>query len=154
MIDYGEFKKGVADYGLDLSKDECKKLFEEFDNDGSGSVDFDEFLIDLRPPMSKARTAVIMEAFRKLDKSGDGIVTVEDLKGVYDVRNHKKYKSGEWTEDQCLTEFINSFEGGKDVPACQKDGKITKEEFINYYAGVSASIDTDAYFILMMRNAW
>lgn len=32
--------------------------------------------------------------------------------------------------------------------------QVTKEEFMNYYAGVSASIDTDVYFIVMMRNAW
>lgn len=34
------------------------------------------------------------------------------------------------------------------------NSQVTKEEFINYYCGVSASIDSDAYFILMMRNAW
>lgn len=32
--------------------------------------------------------------------------------------------------------------------------QVTTEEFMNYYAGVSASIDTDVYFIIMMKNAW
>jgi len=32
--------------------------------------------------------------------------------------------------------------------------QVTKEEFINYYSGVSASIDDDQYFVVMMKNAW
>lgn len=34
------------------------------------------------------------------------------------------------------------------------DGKVSKEEWIDYYTDVSASIDEDDYFELMMRNAW
>ena len=69
--------------------------------------------------MNNSRRQLVIKAFQKLDKSGDGVVTVEDLKGVYDVRKHKKYLSGEWNEERCLREFLDSF----DSPD-QKDGQV------------------------------
>lgn len=147
-LDFKEFRKGIHDYGIDMEDNQIKELFDLLDADSSGVLDFDEFLKALRPPMSKSRKALITQAFLKLDKTGDGIITVEDLKGVYCVKKHKKYMNGEWTEEQCLRQFLDSFDSQ------DKDGKVTKDEFLNYYSGVSASIDSDAYFDLMMRNAY
>lgn len=73
----------------------------------------------LQPPMSNARKEVIMEAFRKLDKTGDGIITIEDLKGVYNAKNHPKYQNGEWTEEQVFRQFLDNFDSPYD-----KDGKV------------------------------
>ena len=35
-----------------------------------------------------------------------------------------------------------------------KDGKVTLNEFMDYYSNISASIDDDEYFQLMITNAW
>ena len=45
---FKEFKKGIHDYGLLMEDDVIKTLFEQLDKDGSGSLDFDEFLKALR----------------------------------------------------------------------------------------------------------
>ncbi|KAG8131173.1 hypothetical protein E2320_017727 [Naja naja] len=148
-LDFKEFVKGLHDYAVLIDKDEAEKIFQIFDRDGNGTIDFDEFLLTLRPPMSNARKEVIMQAFRKLDKTGDGVITIEDLQGVYNVKHHPKYQNGEWSEDQVFRSFLDNFDSPYD-----KDGQVTNEEFMNYYAGVSASIDTDVYFIVMMKNAW
>ena len=36
----------------------------------------------------------------------------------------------------------------------KRDGIVTIEEFEDYYKDLSASIDNDDYFELMIRNAW
>jgi len=69
--------------------------------------------------MSQARKSLISQAFHKLDRVSDGNITVEDLKGVYNVKKHPKFLSGEWNEDRCLREFLDSF----DAPD-NKDGVV------------------------------
>ena len=148
QLSLDELKYGFQDYGLTLKDDEIQEIFRIFDKDGSGGISFDEFLVRLRPPMSKNRVDLIKKAFAKMDVTGDGVVTVEDVQKVYDVSQHEKYKSGEWTKKQCFQEFLKTFDVG------ERDNVVTFEEFLNYYSGVSASIDGDPYFDLMMRRAW
>ena len=47
-----------------------------------------------------------------------------------------------------MREFLDTFDGGV------KDGVVHPEEFARYYADISASIDSDEYFVTMMENAW
>lgn len=47
-LDLKEFIKGLNDYGVLMEKDEAMALFQQFDKDGSGQIDFDEFLLTLR----------------------------------------------------------------------------------------------------------
>ncbi|NXR37897.1 CAPSL protein, partial [Zosterops hypoxanthus] len=148
-LDFNEFLRGLHHYAVMINKEEAQELFRIFDKDGSGTIDLDEFLVTLRPPMSNARKDIVMQAFQKLDKTGDGVVTIEDLRGLYNAKYHPKYVNGDWTEDQVFRAFLDNFDSPGD-----KDGKVTTEEFMNYYAGVSASIDTDIYFIIMMKNSW
>ena len=60
--------------------------------------------------MNKGRTDLIIQAYNKLDKNQDGQITIQDLKGVYDVRKHPKYLNGEWSEDQILKKFLDTFD--------------------------------------------
>ncbi|XP_055285388.1 calcyphosin isoform X3 [Moschus berezovskii] len=154
-LDVGELQRGLAELGLVLDAAEMEGVCRRWDRDGSGTLDLEEFLRALRspphppqPPMSQAREAVIAAAFAKLDRSGDGVVTVDDLRGIYSGRTHPKVQSGEWTEEQVLRHFLDNFDSS------EKDGQVTLAEFQDYYSGVSASVDTDEEFVAMMTSAW
>ena len=69
-------------------------------------------------------------------------------------------RAGKKTEEEVLLEFLETFEAHRamnsmnDKYAKQGDGQITLGEFHDYYSNVSASIDNDEYFQLMITNAW
>nr|XP_020739416.1 calcyphosin isoform X4 [Odocoileus virginianus texanus] len=170
-LDVGELQRGLAELGLVLDAAETEGVCRRWDRDGSGTLDLEEFLRALRPPMSQAREAVIAAAFAKLDRSGDGVVTVDDLRGVYSGRAHPKVRSGEWTEEQVLRRFLDNFDSSEkdgQVGACILRSlahtfrrpqppvcpQVTLAEFQDYYSGVSASMDTDEEFVAMMTSAW
>ena len=87
-------------------------------------------------------------AFRTLDLDGDGVITLIEISQQYDASKDPRVQRGAMTEKQVLQEFLSQFDTG------DQDGVVTEEEFIDYYRSVSASIDGDDYFELMMRNAW
>jgi len=91
---------------------------------------------------------MVDKAFLKFDADGSGSIEAADLKGVYNCNFHPKVQSGEMTEDEVFLEFLANF-GDKN-----RDGKIQKDEFNEYYAAVSSSIDNDEHFVQLMRAAW
>jgi len=124
-------------------------VFGHFDKDRSGAISFDEFLNGCRGPLNVRRTQMIYMAFKSLDKDSNGVIELDDIRGVYDASKHPDFISNKRTSDEILREFLDTFDSAVD-----KDGKVTLAEFIEYYKNISASIDNDDYFELMIRNAW
>lgn len=94
-----EFTKALKDYMLGFSDGEIKTLFQFFDVDSSGAIDYDEFLRALRGPMNPNRKKIVLQAYKKLDRDGNGYVDINDIKGVYDASRHPDVISGKKSED-------------------------------------------------------
>ena len=47
-LDVDDFRWGLMDYGISVSKDEAVEILTHFDKDKNGTVNFDEFLVTLR----------------------------------------------------------------------------------------------------------
>lgn len=105
--------------------------------------------------MNSFRKALAMRAFAIMDVDGSGIIDIDDIRQRYNAKMHPDVKSGKRTEDEILFEFIDTFEKHhSDNVEDQRDGRVSKAEWTEYYNNVSMSIDRDDYFELMMTNAW
>lgn len=154
-LDKFEFSKAMGDYMLGFSEGEIMTLFSYMDYDRSGLIEYDEFLRMIRGPMNANRKKIVLQAFNKMDKDGSGMLDMNDIRGVYSANKHPDVLAGKKTEQQILNEFLETFETAHSMRNSNApDHIITKEEWTEYYNNVSASIDRDDYFALMMNNAW
>ena len=72
----------------------------ESDKDKNRMISYDEFLRAVRGPMNPTRRKVVAQAFKKLDKDGNGWIDINDIKGVYNARKHPDLLAGKKTEEQ------------------------------------------------------
>jgi len=100
--------------------------------------------------MNERRTAILEKVYHILDRDGSGKLTAADIEKIYTVDKHKDFVSGKKTKQELLMEFLNNFEGA----AGNKDGFITKEEFMDYYNDLSMVIPNDDYFVGLIESVW
>ncbi|CAK4717010.1 unnamed protein product [Aphanomyces euteiches] len=143
-----ELKKALEQYGVSINLQEVDHLMTLFDTDRNGTICFDELFVGLRGSMNDKRQILVKEAFKKLDVHGQGHITIDDLRRQYDTSRNPEVMAGKISERQALINFMAQWD------TATKDGIVTFDEFEAYYQNLSALIDGDDYFELMIRNAW
>ena len=109
--------------------------------------------------MIEFRQKLVQQAFDILDVNKNGQISFEEIKNKYNVKynvsGHPDVLSGKKTEEEVLKDFMNTFQETYNyLCGTESDNIITIEEFQEYYENVSMTIDDDAYFELLMNNAW
>ncbi|XP_037032742.1 calcyphosin-like protein [Bradysia coprophila] len=141
------FVKGLHDIEMG-SVLEATRIFNAFQTDSTGYINMKEFLFDIRF-LSQMREGIINRCFQTVDKNNDDIITIADLRQSYSVEDHPLYKNGDEDKEEIMKRFLATFEEGGNLSA-----EITREDFLNYYAGISAMIEDDGYFDLLLREEY
>merc|ERR1719500_2147854 len=103
--------------GFEPKKEEIKKMISDIDKDGSGTIDFNEFLEMMTTKMSeKDSREEILKAFRLFDDDETGFITLKNLRRV-------AKEIGENMTDEELQEMID--EADRDG-----DGQVSEEDFL------------------------
>ena len=153
-LEFYEFSKSLHEFETELSDEEISNLFLYFDKDNTGVINYLNFINAIRGPMNQKRILILKEAFKKLDLDKGGQVEIGEIKSQFNAKNDKDVKSGEKTEEEVYTEFVDTFQMNHDNRVGPRNKRVTLDEFIDYYNFISMGIEDDAYFISLIQNSW
>ncbi|KAJ3112512.1 Calcium-binding component of the spindle pole body (SPB) half-bridge [Phlyctochytrium bullatum] len=116
-LDYHELKVAMRALGFDVKKAEVLKILREYDKNGQGLIEFEDFnkvmtekILD-RDPLEEIR-----KAFQLFDDDGTGKISLRNLRRV-------AKEIGENLDDEELQAMIDEFD-------LDQDGEINEQEFI------------------------
>lgn len=142
-----QYAEGLAQYGLQYRQEELDRLFHTIDKDHSGKLSVAEFIHAVRPLISMNRVDLVKQAYYLIDRACDGDVTMKRLVSLYDTTGHPEVVVGKITPQQAAENFVLLWDRAP-------DSRVSLEDFMEYYADLSAGIDNDTYFEHMMHNCW
>jgi Ca2+-binding EF-hand superfamily protein len=149
VMNLNQFAEAMDNTGFELNDEQVEDIFRRFDLDGSGGINSHNLMDCIKPEMSASRHAIVHAAFHKMDKEDVGVISMKTLKHYYDVHSNPRFTSGVQSEEAIVKTFIDHFEENNHV-----NGEVTKEDFENYYAALSASVEDDTYFDLVIRQVY
>lgn len=160
-ISFHEFEKMFKRYRFILSQVEINNLFNYFDKDGSGYIDYGEFVNGIVGDLNEFRKDVLKQVFEKLDREETGFITVGQMRDSYNPKEHPLVRQGKRTEDEILGDFIDILEyhfsllnEKNDENVDVNDIKIDFEDFCDFYKTISICIEEDKYFEVMVLSEW
>jgi len=102
----------------------------------------------LRGELTVERLLVINQAFDAIDESQDGDISISEIKKRYNCKNHPAILDRTATREQVVKEFLGQWDKAR------SDGTIDRDDFVNFYHDMSASITDDEDFEYMMEDTW
>lgn len=99
--------------------------------------------------LNQLRSSLVTAAFSSLDVEGLGHIDLLVLEREFDAARHPHVLARVKTLSQVRAALLAGLGPGFDIK-----GRCTEREFENYYANISATIDSDDFFDAMMQNVW
>jgi len=149
-ITYENFILCLNEAKINYSKINIKDFYQYLDIYNQNKVSIVEILNLLRGYLNDIRMKIIIEIFVYIDSERKNYIEVDKLKKLFNPNNHPYVILGIKNPNDIYKEFIfclNNFIIYKGI-----NNKISFDDFIEFFTGISATIKNDLIFNNMMNN--
>ena len=140
----------LKDVNVQIADHEKKLLLKFFDLSPApkGTIDITEFMRGIRGKFLKSRIALLERVWReKIAPTGAQKVPIKEVLRLIDFTHDPDVFTGRLTREQAIRDFPDLWD--KNL-----DGFINWHEFVDFYRDISAALETEAHFEMILRNAW
>lgn len=147
LLGVADFNEGLQSFGVTMRREDVDRLVRLLDRRGNGALSVEEFMRGIRPELTVARQDLVLQAFHLLNVSGKGEVPLDEFLSLYDASTHPLVLCKKKSPEAVAQEFADDW---RRIPG----GIVRLADFLEYYANLSASTDSDDLFELIVRNGW
>ncbi|XP_046582464.1 calmodulin-like [Haliotis rubra] len=116
-ITVSELGSALSSLGHDMTREQVEEIINQFDKDGSKTMDFQEFQQMMLKKVNNAKRSEDIKAdFKKYDLNGDGFISPNELRDVIKVRGEPLSNA----EVDTMMQVVD----------LNNDGKVNYEEFV------------------------
>ena len=147
IIKVGDLIQIFEEMQLDFNENEIVDFFNALDLNKMNYIFTNDIIDSIKVEISEERRKNILNKFYLIDINGTGRINVSYLKYIFknNCRYHPDISQGIKSEETISNQFCESLDIFLSINNIIND-TITKDQFINYFSVISASIPNDIYF--------
>ena len=141
-----------------INDSELKKIFEFFDKDNIGYINYDDLFKNLVGFMGRARQNIVRRLYDSLNKDQNGNIFSMDLKTCFNASKYNDIFENNKTKEDIYYDFIDNFEIFLNYKnkLCNEDmsNKISYNDFLRFFGQISMYINNDETFEKYINSCW
>ena len=143
----------IQELHLNITSSEIHQLFNYLDSEKTGRIPTNDLINIIKGTLNNKRKSNINEIFTYIDTEKTGEISVNNLKNLYNAKNHPDVLEGKKTEEEIYNQFYYTIDVYIRINQILNNS-INKEQFIDYYSGISPSIQKDEDFQNILEKVW
>jgi len=141
-----------------INDNELKKIFEFFDKDNIGYINYDDLFKNLVGFMGRARQNIVRRLYDSLNKDQNGNIFSMDLKICFNASKYNDIFGSNKTKEELYYDFNDNFEiflnyrnklYNEDMST-----KISYNDFLRFFGQISMYINNDETFEKYINSCW